>query len=181
VGRTWDAATYERLADWQGREGLALVEQLGLRGDETVLDAGCGTGRLTRHLVERLPRGRVIAVDVSPAMLDEARRRVDPSRVELVLADLAELVLERPVDAIVSGAALHWVLDQDRLFARLHAALRPGGRLLAWSGGAGSHAELYTVADERSRTEPYAAYFDGWTNPIVFATAEETVQPAPRR
>jgi ubiquinone/menaquinone biosynthesis C-methylase UbiE len=95
VGRTWDAATYERLADWQGREGLALVEQLGLRGDETVLDAGCGTGRLTRHLVERLPRGRVIAVDVSPAMLDEARRRVDPSRVELVLADLAEPVLEQ--------------------------------------------------------------------------------------
>lgn len=173
-GRTWDAATYERLADWQGREGLALVEQLGLRGDETVLDAGCGTGRLTRHLLERLPDGQVIAVDASAEMLDEARRRLGTERVDFMQADLADLELEAPVDAIVSGAAFHWVLDQHRLFARMYAALRPGGRLLAWSGGVGSHADLYDTADELARTEPYAQHFQGWTNPIVFATAEET-------
>jgi len=174
VTRIWDAATYDRVADWQGREGLALVERLDLRGDETVLDAGCGTGRVARHLLDRLPSGRVVAVDASPEMLEVARVNLDDPRVELVLADLAALRLDTPVDAVVSGAAFHWVLDQDRLFAHLYVALRPGGRLLAWHGGQGSHAALYAAAADVGRREPFAPFFDGWTVPLVFPAADET-------
>ena len=173
--RTWDAAAYHRLSDWQEREGVALIDRLELRGDETVLDAGCGTGRVTRHLVERLPRGRVIAVDVSPEMLAIAARTLDPDRVEIVRADLTELTLDEPVDAIVSGAVLHWVLDQDRLYERLHAALRPGGRLLAWYAGEGTHEALYRTADVIATEEPFAPYFIRWSLPIVWPSVDETV------
>jgi trans-aconitate 2-methyltransferase len=162
------------LSDWQEREGIALVDRLELSGDETVLDAGCGTGRVTRHLVERLPRGRVIAVDVAPEMLEIAARTLDPERVDIVRVDLTELTLDDPVDAIVSAAVLHWVLDQDLLYERLHAALRPGGRLLAWYGGEGSHEVLYRAADAIASEELFAPHFDGWSLPIVWPSVDDT-------
>jgi len=174
VAHRWDAATYHRLADWQEREGIAVLDRLALRGDETVMDAGCGTGRVTRHLVERLPRGRVIGVDASAEMLAEARRNLPSDRVQLVLADLTEVELDTPVDAIVSSAVFHWVIDQDALFARLHDAVRPGGHLAAWLGGEGTHDELYSRAAEVGREEPFAARFDGWSPPFVFPGVDET-------
>lgn len=175
MGHRWDAATYHRLADWQEREGIAVLDRLPLAGDETVLDAGCGTGRVTRHLVERLPRGKVIGVDASAEMLAEARHNLPSDRVQLVLADLTEVELDTPVDAIVSSAVFHWVVDQDALFARLRAALRPGGRLVAWLGGEGTHDELYARAAVVGREEPFAACFDGWSPPFVFPGVDETV------
>src|SRR5918997_2223212 len=135
--RDWDAATYERLSAPIEAMGRDVLSRLELAGDETVLDAGCGTGRVTAALVERLPRGRVIAVDGSPAMVREARKRL-PESVEVREADLLELELPEPVDAIVSTATFHWILDHDRLFARLREALVPGGRLVAQCGGAGA-------------------------------------------
>lgn len=175
----WDAAAYHRLSDWQEREGIALVERLDLRGDETVLDAGCGTGRVTRHLVAALPRGRVIGVDAAPEMLAEAREvlaaEVADRRVRLVQADLAELSLDEPVDAVLSGAVLHWVLDQDAVYRRFFGALRPGGRLSAWYGGEGSHEGLYEAADRVTHEEPFAPYFEGWSAPIVWPSVRDTV------
>src|SRR5262249_24358187 len=76
VSRSWDASTYDRLADPQAGWGKVVVERAPVRGDERVLDAGCGTGRVTAMLLERLPRGRVVALDGSPAMIEGARRRL---------------------------------------------------------------------------------------------------------
>src|SRR5918999_4121169 len=95
--RDWDAAAYDRLSAPVEAMGRDLLARLELRGDETVLDAGCGTGRVTAALVERLPRGHVIAVDGSPAMAEEARRRL-PASVDVREADLNELELAEPVD-----------------------------------------------------------------------------------
>src|SRR5436305_5163708 len=74
--RDWDGATYDRIADPMTRWGASVLERLPLHGDETVLDAGCGSGRVTEQLLERLPAGRVVAVDAAPSMLVEARRRL---------------------------------------------------------------------------------------------------------
>src|SRR5688572_16159935 len=132
MSQEWDAATYDRVADPMARWGSAVLDRLPLEGDERVLDAGCGSGRVTEQLAARLPRGRVVALDASDAMLDEARRRLAPfgERIEYVLADLAEpLPIADPVDAVLSTATFHWVLDHDALFRNLAAVLRPGGRL----------------------------------------------------
>src|SRR5687768_14846475 len=171
--RDWDAATYERLSapiEAMGRDVLARLE---LDGDETVLDAGCGTGRVTAALAERLPRGRVIAVDGSPAMVAEARRRL-PDSVDVREADLLELELPEPVDAIVSTATFHWILDHDALFARLRAALVPGGRLVAQCGGAGNVEAVKDAGFALARREPFAEHLADWPGDWNFASPADT-------
>ncbi len=167
--RDWDAVTYDRVADPMTRWGSDVLARLPLRGDETVLDAGCGSGRVTERLVERLPAGRVVALDGSPAMVEATRERLAryATQVEFVVADLmAPLPLpDAGVDAILSTATFHWVPDHDRLFRHLARVLRPGGRLVAQCGGFGNIASLRAALAEIGGDLP-----DPWT----FATAEET-------
>ena len=147
----WNAASYDRVADPQARWGAEVLARLPLDGDETVLDAGCGTGRVTELLLARVPRGRVVALDASAAMLERARGRLARfgDQVSYVQADLERpLPIAEPVDAILSTATFHWVLDHDALFANLAAVLRPGGRLVAQCGGFGNVATLLRVAKE---------------------------------
>jgi trans-aconitate 2-methyltransferase len=146
-----------------------------LNGDERVLDAGCGTGRVTAALVERLPRGEVVAIDGSPAMVEAARERLGDS-VELRVADLVELELDPPADAILSTATFHWIADHERLFARLLELLRPGGRLVAQCGGAGNIAALKAAAEEVGNREPFAPALAGWSGPWNFAGTQETAE-----
>jgi trans-aconitate 2-methyltransferase len=152
--------------------GLEVLSRLELRGNETVLDAGCGSGRITQALIERLPQGRVIAVDASESMVVAARERLPGTDVRVV--DLLELDLGEPVDAILSTATFHWILDHERLFAQLHAALRPGGRLVAQCGGRGNIDVLRGHANDVLAREPYAAAFTGFRQPWNYAGPEET-------
>jgi trans-aconitate 2-methyltransferase len=171
--REWDGASYDRISATMEALGLGVLERLELRGDETVLDAGCGSGRITQALIGRLPHGRVIAIDESPSMIDAARERLGPDA-DLRVGDLRDLDLGEPVDAILSTATFHWILDHERLFARLHTVLRPGGRLVAQCGGEGNIDELRGVARAVLEDEPYAAYFRGWQPPWNYAGPEET-------
>lgn len=144
----WNAAAYDRVADPQARWGAAVLERLPLDGGETVLDAGCGSGRVTELLLERLPHGRVVALDASGAMLSEARRRLARfgRRLSYVEADLGRALPIEPVDAILSTATFHWVPDHDALFANLAAVLRAGGWLVAQCGGEGNVSRFLEAA-----------------------------------
>ena len=168
--RDWDAATYDRVAGPQTRWGSVVLDRLPLAGDERVLDAGCGSGRVTELLAARLPRGRVIALDGSAAMIAAARERLAPfgDRIDYVVADLGQpLPIDAPVDAILSTATFHWVLDHDALFANLAAVLRPGGWLVAQCGGVGNIETVMRVL---------ATVGDGWLGPKYFATPMATVR-----
>jgi trans-aconitate 2-methyltransferase len=172
----WDAATYDRIADPMTRWGSAVLDRLPLNGDERVLDAGCGSGRVTEQLLARLPRGHVVALDGSPAMIDEARRRLsaEGDRVTFVVADLlAPLPVAPPVDAILSTATFHWVTDHDLLFRNLAAILRPGGMFVAQCGGAGNIATVLAAA---KAVAPAFGLDPGWRGPWLFATPEATAQ-----
>jgi len=145
----WNAVAYDRIADPQARWGAEVLMRLPLAGDERVLDAGCGTGRVTQLLLTRIPRGEVVALDASTAMLNEARKRLAPQgdRVTYVHADLGQpLPIDEPVDAVLSTATFHWVPDHDALFANLAAVLHPGGWLVAQCGGFGNIARFIEVA-----------------------------------
>lgn len=171
--REWDAETYDAISDPQFSWGMEVLERLRLRGDERALDAGCGSGRVTEQLIARLPRGSVLAVDASEGMVAKARERLGGSASYLV-ADLSGLELAEPLDLIFSTATFHWILDHERLFARLRAALRPEGRLVAQCGGLGNvaaHAEA--IAAVATRPE-YASHFEEMTLMWNFAGPEET-------
>jgi trans-aconitate 2-methyltransferase len=170
--RTWDGRSYDRISGPMEALGRAVLDRLELHGDETVLDAGCGSGRITETLIERLPDGHVIAVDASESMVDAARDRLPGADVRV--ADLLELELSDPVDAILSTATFHWIGDHERLFARLHAALRPGGRLVAQCGGEGNIDVLRGHALEVVAREPYRAHFADFQPPWNYAGPEQT-------
>ncbi len=170
--RDWDAETYHRVSDFQLELGARALERLPLRGDETVLDAGCGTGRVTALLAERLPYGRVVAVDASPDMAAKARE-VLPANCEVAVAELTELELDEPVDAVLSTAVFHWIADHDRLFARLHAALRTGGRMVAQCGGEGNVSNVLRAVDAVRDRRPFGERLGGWRGPWNFPAPEE--------
>ena len=165
--RDWDARVYDRVSAPQVAMAGPVIERLALRGDETVLDAGCGSGRVTRMLIERLPRGRVIAVDAAPSMVEEARAALGDDA-EVIHSNLAELELDERVDAVFSNAVFHWVPDHDALFARMRAALVPGGRLVAQCGGAGNVQHFHAIAKEVGEADPFAGHLAGWVGPVSY-------------
>lgn len=171
--REWDADTYDEVSDPQFEWGTEVLERLELNGDEVVLDAGCGSGRVAAELLKRLPDGRLIAVDGSEAMIEKARERLGED-VTYLVADLAELEVAEPVDLVFSTATFHWIVDHDRLFARLYAALKPGGRLVAQCGGEGNVAE-YAQAIVRAVAQPeFAPHFENLEAMWNFAAPDVT-------
>lgn len=171
--REWDAETYDAISDPQFAWGAEVLARLELDGDETVLDAGCGSGRVTAELAKRLPRGRIVAVDGSEAMIAKAKERLG-ERASYLVADLSELEVSEPVDLIFSTATFHWILDHDRLFERLRAALRPGGRLVAQCGGQGNVAEHAAVIAAVAARPEFAPRLEGMAGIWNFAAPGET-------
>lgn len=170
MSREWDAPTYDRVADPMTRWGASVLDRLVLRGEERVLDAGCGSGRVTEMLLERLPHGRVVALDGSAAMLAEARERLHRfgDRVAFIHADLGRpLPIDEPVDAILSTATFHWVRDHDALFRNLAAVIRPGGQLVAQCGGKGNIDAIRRIL---------SGIGERWLGDWNFATPAETLR-----
>ena len=173
--REWDAETYHEVSQPHQGWGAEIVDRLELRGDETVVDLGCGTGRLTAQLLARLPAGHVIGVDGSAAMIEQARALL-PERTTFVQSDLLAFEVDEPVDAAVSSATFHWIADHDALFARVRAALKPGAPFVAQCGGRGNIASIVTAIEAVAAREPFAPWFAGWDGPWNYAGPEETTE-----
>lgn len=167
----WDARTYDAVSAPQQAWAEDVLARLPALADgSTVLDVGCGSGRVTEALVARLPGCRVLAIDQSAEMVALAAARLG-DRAVVWRQDVLALALEEPVDAIVSTAALHWVPDHDRLWERLARALAPGGVLEIQCGGAGNIARVREAIDAAAaQLAPELLGFSPW----VFATAAET-------
>ena len=174
--RDWDAASYDRVSTPQVEMARPVLDRLPLAGAETVLDAGCGSGRVTELLLERVPEGGVVAVDAAPSMVEQARERfADEPRVRVLApASLTELELAEPVDAAFSNAVFHWIKDHDALFERLHAALRPGAPLVAQCGGQGNIDRFRHLADEVAAEPPYAEHMRRFEGPWNYAAPDAT-------
>jgi trans-aconitate 2-methyltransferase len=173
VSRDWDASSYDRVSDIQLRWALEQLERLTLKGDEIVCDAGCGSGRVTAILADRVPRGRVYGVDVAPSMVEHARETLG-DRATVLCQDLVELSLPEPVNLVFSNATFHWIPDHDALFAAIARSLKPGGRLMAQCGGRGNIDSFRRLADEVAGEDPFAPYFADWRRPWNYAGDAET-------
>ena len=174
--RAWDGALYDEISVPQQTWGREVLQRLKLRGDELVLDAGCGSGRVTEMLLSRLPEGRVIAVDADASMVAAARRRLRGRPAEVLCADLLELKLEQRVDAVLSTATFHWIADHNSLYQRLRGLLRDGGQLVAQCGGEGNVARVHAEACAVASQPHFASAFTGWRAPWNFTDPQRAQQ-----
>jgi trans-aconitate 2-methyltransferase len=155
---------------------VKVLDRLELRGDERVMDAGCGSGRLTEKLLERLPRGEVVGVDLSYNMLAQAAEhlRCFGGRIRLVQGDLARLPFQSEFDVVFSTASFHWVLDHEALFSSLARSLKPGGKIEAQCGGGPNLHNVHHRVTALMHSPKYARFFELWQHPWEFASAERT-------
>lgn len=201
MGREWNAEAYHRLSEPQYAWGRRVLERVSARGDEAVIDAGCGTARLTVELAALVPRGRVLAVDLSQNMLRRAREvvsqnHVGPSalpgaapeltktradvaapgrgKIHLICADSAALPFNGIADGVFSTASFHWVPDHDALFRSIFTALKPGGWLIAQCGGGPNLFGMRQRAEALMKTSEFSRYFEGWKLVQNYQTGKET-------
>ena len=158
---SWNAEVYDRIGTPMRRWAQQVIDDLGLKGDETVLDAGCGSGSVTFDLLEKLPRGKVYAVDSSPTMIEKLTRTIEErseTRITPICASLTDFNLPERVDCVFSNAVLHWIWDDDPLFGSLFNATKPGGRFRAQCGGYGNISRFWRAVDAISHREPFAQH-----------------------
>lgn len=173
----WNATAYHKVSGPQTSWGEKVLSRLEVRGDERAIDAGCGSGRLTAALMERLPRGSIVAIDRSRNMLLTARANLRPayaSRVRFVQVTLPDLPFTNYADLVFSTATFHWVKDHPALFAGIFRALRSGGRLHAQCGGGPNLKRAHQLAERVMHAPPFAPFFQNWPGPWEFANAATT-------
>ena len=173
----WNAQSYHKVSGPQTTWGHKVLARLSVRGDERAIDAGCGSGRLTASLMERLPCGSLVAVDRSWNMLLTARTNLRPafgSRVSFVQVQLPELPFANAADLVFSTATFHWIKDHPALFAAIFQALRRGGRLHAQCGGGPNLAHAHERAERIMDAPPFRPHFANWPGPWEFADAATT-------
>lgn len=180
--REWNSEAYHRLSDPQFGWGLKVLDRvkaLDLRGDERVLDAGCGSGRVTAELMRLLPNGEVVGVDLSANMLEQARGDLKPQfgeRVSFLNADLLRLPFQEVFDGVFSTAVFHWVKDHASLFTSLYSVLRSGGWLIAQCGGKGNLDRVRSRVRHLQSTPRYAEFFRNWQEPWEYADEPTTAK-----
>jgi len=171
ASREWNSQAYHQVSNPQFEWGLRVLEGVQVRGDERVMDAGCGSGRITEKLLDRLPQGHVVGVDLSHNMLQQAAKHLQPyaGRISFVHSDLTHLPFNAEFDGIFSTAAFHWVKDHEALFASLARSLKPGGWIVAQCGGGANLHDVHERTKQLMFSSKYAQYFRDWQSPWEFA------------
>ena len=171
----WDAAGYADHSAVHFGWARELIDRLNLQANEYVLDIGCGDGKITAALAARLPDGRALGVDRSPAMVALARQRFGangPARLSFCQMDATRLGCAPVFDVAFSTAALHWVRDHQAVLAGVRDSLKPGGRVMFQMGGAGNVRQMIEAANEVMAQPRWSGYFRDFVFPYTFPDAE---------
>lgn len=163
---TWDPQDYSRHSANQQQWARELIAKLQLRGDERVLDIGCGDGKVTAEIAAQCGDGSVLGLDSSPDMIGFASNAFPVARhpnLCFVVGDAAALAFEREFDVVFSNAALHWVYDHRPILAGIFAALKPAGRAVLQMGGQGNADEVMDAALAVMGSPRWSAHFAGFS------------------
>jgi len=171
MAHEFDGKKYEQASTHQKEWGLKLIEELDLKGNESVLDLGCGDGALTCMIAERLPDGQALGIDASQGMIDTAMPKAT-ANLDFKLLDIDNLAFEEKFDIIFSNATLHWVKDHRKLLRNVQRALRPGGRVRFDFAGDGNCINFFAIIKEAIALDRFVAAFNGFEWPWYMPTVE---------
>jgi trans-aconitate 2-methyltransferase len=169
----WNAHDYHRHSAEQQKWANELIDKLNLKGDEHLLDIGCGDGKVTAAIASRLPGGTVVGVDKSQDMIDFARANFEHGNAKFFQADASSLNFRDEFDVIFSNAALHWIIDHRPVLKGISGALKTSGRALLQMGGRGNAREILAVVQDVSRSPRWREYFSDFAFPYGFYGPEE--------
>jgi trans-aconitate 2-methyltransferase len=173
----WDAETYHKVSDIQESWAIELLEKIKISESEIVMDAGCGTGRVTKIIANKVKRGKVYAVDLDENMIINAKKNLkDLSNIVFVKSDLSDVKLPEKIDLVFSNAVIHWILDHKKLFTNFWDVLKPGGKLLIQCGGKGNLDTIPNALEKVRITQRFDHYFKNWKIPWNFASSADTIK-----
>jgi trans-aconitate 2-methyltransferase len=167
----WDAAFYAANSNAQLSWASELLEKLNLKGAESLLDIGCGDGKITAEIAYRLQKGNVVGIDSSEEMINFAVNNFPKEKfpnLDFILLDARNLNSEEEFDFIFSNAVLHWIKDHRSLLKAIFNALRPKGRILLQMGGKGNCIDIMKAAGKAMKNPHWKSCFSDFINPYGF-------------
>ncbi|OPY77436.1 MAG: Trans-aconitate 2-methyltransferase [Syntrophorhabdus sp. PtaU1.Bin153] len=173
---TWDAEDYYKNSSEQQKWGFELLDKLSLKGNERVLDLGCGDGRITAQIARRVAQGSVLGFDKSERMVAFARSHFPEDHfpnLTFSIKDARDMDFNQEFDVVFSNAVLHWIHEPMVVLRGIKRSLKPGGRVIAQMGGKGNAAEILSVLDSIVTRKEWSGYFTGLTAPYAFCDAAE--------
>lgn len=175
MSHEFDGKKYEKASDHQKEWGAKLISELALKGNECVLDLGCGDGVNTALIAKALPNGEVIGIDASKGMIDTAKPK-EKANLRFILMDIDEIAFEDEFDVIYSNATLHWVKDHYRLLRNVLKALRDGGLLRFNFAADGNCSHFFKVIRKAMEKEEFNRFFSDFSWPWYMPTIDEYTQ-----
>ena len=182
-GVVWSAEDYASNSTVQQKWARELIERLQLRGDERILDVGCGDGKITAEIARALPRGSAVGVDASQQMIEFANKTFPTSKnpnLEFYVMDARHIEFQRKFDLVFSNAALHWVDDHQAFLRGAASVLRPGGRLMVSCGGQGNAQDVFVALRPEIKLKQWREFFRKMEAPYFFHSPEEYKKWLPR-
>lgn len=171
VATKWNAADYAANSEVQQTWARELIAKLNLRGNERVLDVGCGDGKVTAEIAQHLPNGTATGIDASPQMVEFSRKTFPPGKFQNLrfrVMDARKIKFERQFDLLFSNAALHWVDDHERILRGAASVLKSGGRLIVSCGGKGNAHDVYVALRPEMRLKRWREFFRKMPTPYFF-------------
>jgi trans-aconitate 2-methyltransferase len=167
----WDAEDYKDSSSAQIKWARELLSKLDLKGDERILDIGCGDGKITAEIANRVSSGSALGIDNSEEMIKCSLKNYPSEKhpnLDFKVIDAQNLPFNREFDVVFSNAALHWVIDHLRVLQGIKKSLKPHGRILLQMGGKGNAAEILVVLDRIISKDTWGKYFQIFSFPYGF-------------
>ena len=169
----FDAEKYKRASTHQKEWGKKLIAELNLKGDERILDLGCGDGTITTQLAELVPNGLVVGIDASQSMIDSARKNYKAENMRFDLMDINTIDFEDEFDVVFSNATLHWIKDHNKLLANVYKSLKVEGILRFNFAADGNCSHFFKVIRQVMAEKRYAEYFGDFDWPWYMPNIDE--------
>jgi trans-aconitate methyltransferase len=174
--RNWNADDYAKNSSAQLEWAQELITKLNLQGHESVLDIGCGDGKVSAQLARKVKKGKVVGIDSSESMINHAVEQFPPTtnpNLSFRLMDATEIHSSEKFDVAFSNATLHWVEDHGAVLRGVHSCLKSGGKILFQMGGRGNAIEAFGAIIEILQRPQWRRYVKGFMLPYHFYGPEE--------
>ena len=158
----WDAKDYANNSQNQYQWAKELIPKLKLKGNEALLDIGCGDGKITAELAKCMPNGLVVGIDSSAQMIKLSQNTFSNRNypnLSFQVMDTRKLIFQNEFDMIFSNAALHWIVDQKAVLQGVQRSLKTGGRILFQMAGKANAHSVLRILDNLLVEEPWKESF----------------------